>query len=309
MSTDIETLVVGDSASAAYWLASQTDRITVDKTSAVGSIGVVASFNRDDGEEIQILSSNAPNKRPNPETESGQSQIQAQLDSIANVFLDAVSSGRNMSRDEVISAGKQGGVVIGQEAVDARLADAIGTLDDLLATDGPNVALQAAAEDYNTRTTKEDMMSDNMTLDMLQQHYPELCDQLRQEGIKAERERMLEIDQLYMEGYEDLIKEAKSDGTDSSKLAIKMIQQHKQEQSQELKRLEGSAQEAVEETEPQADHETETIDPASLDIHSDQDQERLTRMFDKRSDWQDIFGDAETMISCLQIGYKLEDYL
>jgi hypothetical protein len=69
--------VAGAAASAAYWIASAASEIAMERTGMVGSIGVVAAIPvevaPDAGGDlwIEIVSSNAPNKRPDPVSEDG----------------------------------------------------------------------------------------------------------------------------------------------------------------------------------------------------------------------------------------------
>ena len=66
-------------ASAAYWIASAADQVIIRDTAAAGSVGVVATLRRDkkDNDRIQIVSSQSPRKRVDPETEEGRSVLQA----------------------------------------------------------------------------------------------------------------------------------------------------------------------------------------------------------------------------------------
>lgn len=121
-------------ASAAYWIASATDEIVANDTASLGSIGVVGRVFVDrDKNSVQFVSSQSPNKRPDPETEKGRSQIQSHIDDLAQVFIDTVARNRDWSADEVIEKGDAGNIKAGQRAVDAGLADRLGTLEGLIA--------------------------------------------------------------------------------------------------------------------------------------------------------------------------------
>ena len=59
----------GSCCSGAYWIASACDEIIVTDTALVGSIGVVAVYEKQDSEnKIEIVSSQSPLKRINPDT-------------------------------------------------------------------------------------------------------------------------------------------------------------------------------------------------------------------------------------------------
>jgi ClpP class serine protease len=125
------THVAGSSASAAYWIASASGEISVERSSLIGSIGVVAALSKQvapdsDGMiEVEIVSSNAPNKRPDPTTESGSAEVRAMLDAIETIFIGDVARGRNVSTDAVISGFGGGGIKIGAAAKAAGMVDKV----------------------------------------------------------------------------------------------------------------------------------------------------------------------------------------
>jgi signal peptide peptidase SppA len=127
--------VGGMGASAAYWIASAAHEIVADKTAIVGSIGVVATVPNPDArgaKEIQVVSSQSPRKRPNPNTESGRAQLQATIDDLAEVFIDSVARNRETTADDVETNFGRGGVFVGQKAVEAGLADRLGSFEETL---------------------------------------------------------------------------------------------------------------------------------------------------------------------------------
>ncbi|MER2249514.1 S49 family peptidase [Methylorubrum podarium] len=91
--------VTGTCASAAYWLASAAGEVAVEKTGIVGSIGVVAAVPKQVEPDasgtlsIEIVSSSAPNKRPDPQTDEGAAEIRSLLDSIEAQFIADVARG------------------------------------------------------------------------------------------------------------------------------------------------------------------------------------------------------------------------
>lgn len=128
--------VDGLAASAAYWLASAAERVVVAPTAMAGSIGVIFSFTDWAGayEEIgvrstEIVSTQSPRKNPDPFEADGRAQYQVHADAIAEVFLQAVATHRGTSRDTVAAQFGQGDVFVGQAAIDAGLADALGTFE------------------------------------------------------------------------------------------------------------------------------------------------------------------------------------
>lgn len=127
-------------ASGAYWLASACDEIIIDDTALLGSIGVVMSY-LDTSERdaksgvrlVEIVSSQSPDKRVDPGSESGRAKVQSIVDSLARVFVDSVAANRGISADTVLKDFGQGGVLVGTDAVKAGMADRIGSLEAVIA--------------------------------------------------------------------------------------------------------------------------------------------------------------------------------
>ena len=123
-------------ASAAYWIASAADEIVVNDTALVGSIGVVMAM-RDPSKQlvrdIEFVSTQSPNKRPDPTTERGRAQIQALVDGLGDVFVTTVARNRGVDAKTVIEDYGQGGMMVGKAAVDAGLADRVGAYEAVLA--------------------------------------------------------------------------------------------------------------------------------------------------------------------------------
>lgn len=123
-------------ASAGYWLASAAPRVVVAETAMLGSIGVVMATRdprRDKGKEIEFVSSVSPNKRPDPTTPSGQDQYQALVDQLGDIFVTTVARNRGVKPQTVLSDFGAGGLLVGATAVDAGMADAIGSFEGTLA--------------------------------------------------------------------------------------------------------------------------------------------------------------------------------
>jgi len=143
--------VGGMAASAGYWLASQADRIVIDETAILGSIGVRAAFpaQGDDG-SVEFISSQSPGKRLDLASDDGRARIQSRVDALADVFVEAVAAGRGVSAQHVIQRFGAGDVLVGKAAVAAGMADEIGTFEGVIASlspaDNPAAARQEAAD-------------------------------------------------------------------------------------------------------------------------------------------------------------------
>lgn len=129
--------VGGDGCSAAYWIASACDHVVISDTAIVGSIGVVRAIpdpRAKTARDIEIVSSQSPNKRPNVRTEEGRAVFQAEVDALADVFVERVARNRGVSVDTVLEEFGQGGCFVGARAVAAGMADAVGSLENVIAS-------------------------------------------------------------------------------------------------------------------------------------------------------------------------------
>ncbi len=128
--------VGGMGASAAYWIATAADEIVIDRTGSVGSIGVVMAMSKPEGEsakDIEIVSSQSPNKRADVSTKSGRSLIQARVDAMADIFVATVARNRDTDVDTVLEKFGKGGVLLGEAALKAGMVDRIGSLEGTIA--------------------------------------------------------------------------------------------------------------------------------------------------------------------------------
>lgn len=138
----ITALADGQMCSAAYWVGAAADKVyAVSDTTAVGSIGVVATHQDVSGMESKdgiktteitagkykrIASSYAPL------SEEGRATIQAQVDYIYSVFVDSISMFRGVPVEKVLEQMADGRIFLGQQAVSAGLVDGVSTLDALI---------------------------------------------------------------------------------------------------------------------------------------------------------------------------------
>jgi len=129
----ITAYVGGVGASAGYWLLAAAGEVVIAETALVGSIGVVQVSMAKDKASIEIVSSRAPNKRPDPESDAGKASILATLNAIEDVFVNSVAASRNVAPEKVTSDFGQGGVLVGKEAVKAGMADSVGTFESAFA--------------------------------------------------------------------------------------------------------------------------------------------------------------------------------
>lgn len=131
--------VGGMMCSAALWLGTAAGDVRIDDTARIGSIGVMATYLDDRKqmemiglEDIEFISSQSPYKNAKPWTDEGRKRIQARVDSLCQVFGEKVAEYRGVSIDDVWKNFGQGDVFVGQEAIDAGLADSFGSFEDVL---------------------------------------------------------------------------------------------------------------------------------------------------------------------------------
>ncbi|AZM96075.1 S49 family peptidase [Vreelandella venusta] len=214
--------VSGMAASAGYWIASAADEVVVDDTAQLGSVGVVLSLRkREDrpGEKsYEIVSSNAPNKRPDLETEAGRAQLQTRTDELASVFLDKVARNRGIPREEVNDRFRQGGIATGALAIEAGMADRLGSLESLIAElAGSSASNQPRSMTMTTVKTTAELQAaieagtDPKTIKIAAAETVD-TDKLRTEAAEAERQRCIGIQALAMPGFEKEVAAALANG-------------------------------------------------------------------------------------------------
>ena len=134
----IKAYIGGTGASAIYWIASACDEVIIDATARLGSIGVVMTLERkkedasSEYERLEIVSSQSPNKRLDAFSEQGKAVNQSQVDQLADIFIDRVSRNMSVDRETVMSEFGQGGILIGQTAVDKGMAHRLGSLESVI---------------------------------------------------------------------------------------------------------------------------------------------------------------------------------
>lgn len=125
----------GAVTSGAYWLASAANEIVADETAMLGSIGVVITTRKRQGDDgrVEIVSSQSPKKRVDPGQESGRAEIQRLVDDLAAVFVRSVAANRGVNEEQVLEDFGKGGLLLSERAIAAGMADRIGTLEGVIA--------------------------------------------------------------------------------------------------------------------------------------------------------------------------------
>jgi signal peptide peptidase SppA len=127
--------------SAAYWLASQADEIIVTPSGHVGSIGVYIAHedkskaNDAAGVRVTYVSAGKYKLEGNPDeplSEEARAYTQSVIDQIYNMFVRDVARGRGVGVDAVRDGFGQGRSVLAKQAVEMRMANSVGTIDDAI---------------------------------------------------------------------------------------------------------------------------------------------------------------------------------
>ena len=234
--------VSGLGVSAAYWLATSAERVIVSPTAILGSVGTVIGVTDDSARDaaqgirsIEFVSSQSPKKRLDPFSEDrseraeAHSQIQMVVDDIAQVFVESAARNMGVSVDHVLSEFGQGGVLVGQRAVEVGMAHSVGTLEDVISqmqdrsprgssglrpaagnAFAPSTQLQQerpmSAESQDTAAAKQPVVDRAY----LEANHAELVAAIRLEGATDERQRISAIQAL--PGSTDVIAACVADG-------------------------------------------------------------------------------------------------
>jgi capsid assembly protease len=242
-------------SSAAYWIASATEKIITNPSALLGSIGVVTTIpvqeqpDLEGYKNIEIVSSNANKKRPDPRTAEGLSEIKRELNDLEAQFIESVSRYRGVTIDSVKNDFGQGGVLIGKNSVLAGMADSLGTYEETLA----ELNQKFSTNKNNNFMSKETIERSAINADFIKSEFPDIAEKLAKEnsdkirsetketaftegkkaglieGAKAERDRILAIEEAALSGCEDLVMKAKQDGDmTAEKLALQIVAREKQ---------------------------------------------------------------------------------
>ncbi len=141
-------------ASAGYWICAACDEIVVDATARLGSIGVVAGIHpKSEDDPIEFTNTASPNKRLDMESKEGKAELIAELDALADVFIGTVAEFRGVTDKKVRSDFGKGGMLVGQAAIDAGMADRLGSYEEVIqeltnnAQGGKNMDLAALTKE------------------------------------------------------------------------------------------------------------------------------------------------------------------
>lgn len=139
MNLPVISAIRGGGASAAYWIASASDRIFASRFSDVGSIGVTMSYldesdlNQKEGFTWNSISSGKFKDAGNPEkplTEEEKKLLQRDVDIIHEEFIKEVAKNRGLSVEKVRELA-DGSTMLGINALSSGLVDEIGYISKI----------------------------------------------------------------------------------------------------------------------------------------------------------------------------------
>lgn len=200
--------------SAAYLLASASDKIYLSRTAGVGSIGVVALHEdrskKDEQEGVKFTTIYAGDKKVDmnphsPLTDEAKADIQVRVDKIYDLFVSTVA--RNNGVNEKTIRDTKAGLYMGEDAISAGLADGIKSFDQVLSDIQSNGGKNDMAirgenqiiEDLNEKVRSLEEIRDNLQARIaeLEKESDDLVfnaiEEATQTTLEAERVRILEI--------------------------------------------------------------------------------------------------------------------
>lgn len=242
----------GSVASGCYWLAAACSEIVVDESAMLGSIGVVMSYldtrkrdEKSDVRAVDIVSSQSPDKRVDPNTEDGRTKVQSIVDAMADVFVSAVADFRKTTPDKVLSDFGRGGVLIGRDAVKAGMADRTGSLETVItelagsASNSKRGTTMSSNNGQVTVSTTEDLrqaMAAGKTADQIViASNDQAIATARAAGVEegktastdaavtAERKRIFDVQALAREGFDAELKTALDGGHSPEAFALSLM--------------------------------------------------------------------------------------
>lgn len=211
----------GTCASGAYWIASAADKIVLNRSSRVGSVGAVVSVYEGDEGVTEFVSKQSPYKRLDKESEENMASHQQTADDIAQLFIDDVASNRGVSVKKVLSDFGKGGMMVASRAAKVGMADSIGSYSRAVGSARSMVADKLASADSasaahsNQSEVKSDMSEETTTTINVKVDEERVAGDvaalLRTEGADKEFARVSAISKLSQPGHEALIADCIAD--------------------------------------------------------------------------------------------------
>lgn len=236
----IVAYVGGEAASAAYWIASAAHEVVIDDIGIVGSIGAVLTVTikpdaKDGSQTYEIVSQNAPNKRPDLTSEAGRAKLGETINSLGAVFQSKVAEYLAVEPEQIPAMGDHGGLRVGADAVTHGLAHRLGSLESLIAelnqtTNPTTIGKNMTKTVVKTTAELHAALAAGTTADNIeiqQQPAAKLEDfdlsEVKTQAAQAERDRIAAITKLSQPGFEAEIQTAIENGSTAEAAALAIL--------------------------------------------------------------------------------------
>lgn len=158
-------------ASGAYWISAAADRVVVTPSGDVGSVGVITehvdlskAFEQQGATVTTIKSAVSPYKGEysdsSPLTEEAKQHIQSRVDAISKTFVGDLARFRGVSDSFVSENFGKGRLVDAKTAVNAGMADRVGTLQEIagkMMSGRIRISNERAQDNWNAPTRREEL--------------------------------------------------------------------------------------------------------------------------------------------------------
>ena len=202
--------------SAAFWIGSAAQAVITPKTASIGSLGVMmvhtdlSKADEQAGVKRTYLKAGqykALGNSAEPLGTQGRQYFEAQLDYYYSIFVEQVARNRGVSVKTVLTNMADGKIFIGQQAVDAGLADSIGYFDDAVSAAGSLLSVNMNQLDQQTTKEKKRMPYNQKpeTFEQLVAYFVDEKNMTKSEAIQKAMARAPEL-------HEDYLRRANSGG-------------------------------------------------------------------------------------------------
>lgn len=225
---EIISFTDGQIASAAYWIASATDKIYISSENTdIGSIGV-ATMHIDASEfyskwGLKITDIYAGEYKrittdSKPLSDKGREYLQKSVNEMHENFISAVSENRGKDISDVRKYAN-GAIYSGKQALSLGMVDGVSTLSQLIESGG--------GSENNKRKDGKMSEENKITVEFIESNHKSVYDQIFSAGqaaaVSAERGRLKKIFALNLVGAEDLKIEAIESGETAGDVSLKYI--------------------------------------------------------------------------------------
>ena len=275
----IVALADGMAASAAYWLASQTDRIYTTRGSELGSIGVVATAIDDHRwleskgfDEFVVTSTNHKREVTERNSVGGKALAawQEMVDEMHGHFVDAVARGRGVDL-EAAARLADGRMHLGERAIALGLADEVGTFREVVGELQAEHTRVAGWHEQRTKMADTNERTEATTHPASPPATPAPSaaaaaaaptvnvEQIRQQAVADERARATGIRAAALQGQQQLAEQLIAEGVTVDQARVRFLDDARTRDQARLAELRTSFGAAVGQDEPAAVREVVEI--------------------------------------------------